>query len=148
MVAGGAMRISTIISRRDRPVITITPDASVAQLASLLTQHGIGAVVVSGNRSDVEGLVSERDIVRGLHLNDSLLSQPVSSIMTNPVFCVKPDATIQHIMHFMTERRIRHIPIVDDDGKLIDIISIGDVVKSGLGELEGEREALMDYITS
>jgi CBS domain-containing protein len=145
MALGGAMLISTLLS--DRPVITISPTASIAQLTALLAQHGIGAVIVSGDGKTINGIVSERDIVRGLHTGNSILHEPVSSIMTSQVYCALPDSTVDQLMHVMTERRIRHIPIVDGEGALIDIVSIGDVVRSRLDQLEGEREALMEYIT-
>ena len=141
------MQLAAILSDKGRDVLTIHPDASVAGLVAMLAEHSIGALVVSPDGSSISGIVSERDVVRALTHGAHALDAPVASIMTAQVHCAPPTAGIDELMHLMTERRIRHVPITDDAGSLIGIVSIGDVVKSRLGELEGERAALMDYIT-
>jgi CBS domain-containing protein len=141
------MKLSSIITHKDAHVVTITPQATIAQLVALLAQHRIGAVVVSTDGKTIDGIVSERDVVRAMQAGDGIMHDPVSSIMTSQVYCAPPEADVDQVMHVMTERRVRHIPLIDEDGGLIGIVSIGDVVKSRLSELEGEREALMEYIT-
>lgn len=141
------MQLSTILSAKGEFVATITPEQSVAQLAARLNEHRVGALVVSQDGRTIQGIVSERDVVRALAEGPEMLSQPVSSIMTDRVFTAPPGAHVDELMHLMTEKRVRHIPVVDDDGLLIGIVSIGDVVKTHVDELERERAALMDYIT-
>jgi CBS domain-containing protein len=103
--------------------------------------------VVSPDGKQIAGIVSERDVVHAIATGPQALQTPVSAIMTSTVYCAPPDAHIDDLMQLMTDKRIRHIPIKDDDGHLMAIVSIGDVVKSRLGELEGERQALVEYIT-
>ena len=141
------MQLTTILSTKGSAVITIHPEASIAGLVAMLSEHSVGALVVSPDGSTISGIVSERDVVRALNHGSAVLNAPVASIMTAQVHCAPPTASIDEIMHLMTERRIRHVPITGDTGDLIGIVSIGDIVKSRLGELEGERAALMDYIT-
>jgi CBS domain-containing protein len=140
------MRISEILRRKGGEVATIEPDAKVRQLLALLAEHNIGAVVVSTNGTTIEGIASERDVVR--RLNDrgaGLLDAPVSSIMTATVRTCAPGDNVEDLRATMTEHRIRHVPVVRDD-ELVGIVSIGDVVKSAISELETEREQLVDYI--
>ena len=141
------MQLTTILSTKGSAVITIHPEASIAGLVAMLSEHSVGALVVSSDGSTISGIVSERDVVRALNHGSAVLDAPVASIMTVQVHCAPPTASIDEIMHLMTERRIRHVPITGDTGDLIGIVSIGDIVKSRLGELEVERAALMDYIT-
>ena len=141
------MQLTTILSTKGSAVITIHPEASIAGLVAMLSEHSVGALVVSPDGSTISGIVSERDVVRALNHGSAVLNAPVASIMTAQVHCAPPTASIDEIMHLMTERRIRHVPITGDTGDLIGIVSIGDIVKSRLGELEVERAALMDYIT-
>ena len=141
------MQLTTILSTKGSAVITIHPEASIAGLVAMLSEHSVGALVVSPDGSTISGIVSERDVVRALNHGSAVLNAPVASIMTAQVHCAPPTASIDEIMHLMTERRIRHVPITGDTGDLIGIVSIGDVVKSRLSELEDERAALMDYIT-
>jgi CBS domain-containing protein len=141
------MQLSTIIAGKGNDVVTIAPDATVADLIALLAQHRIGALVVSIDGKAIAGIVSERDVVQTLARGVQTLNDPVSSIMTPTVYCAPPEAHIDDLMALMTERRVRHIPITDPDGLLMGIVSIGDVVKVRLGELEGERQALLEYIT-
>ena len=141
------MQLTTILSTKGSAVITIHPEASIAGLVAMLSEHSVGALVVSPDGSTISGIVSERDVVRALNHGSAVLDAPVASIMTAQVHCAPPTASIDEIMHLMTERRIRHVPITGDTGDLIGIVSIGDIVKSRLSELEDERAALMDYIT-
>jgi CBS domain-containing protein len=141
------MHISEILRRKGGEVATIEPDARVRRLLALLAEHNIGAVVVSTDGTTIEGIASERDVVR--HLNDrgaGLLDEPVSSIMTATVRTCEPGDNVEDLRATMTEHRIRHVPVVRD-GKLAGIVSIGDVVKSAIAELETEREQLVDYIS-
>jgi CBS domain-containing protein len=142
------MRISDVLKGKGTQVVTVTPDAKVRQLLAVLTEHRIGAVVVSRNGTSVDGIVSERDIVRAFAQHGAAaMSEPVTSIYTADVYTVTPETPLEEIMRIMTERRIRHMPVVVGGG-LRGIISIGDVVKNRIGELETERAALTDYITS
>lgn len=141
------MKLSVILAEKGDQVITITPGSSVRELLALLQQHKIGALVVSTDGSAINGIVSERDIVQAIARNEAVLSEPVSAIMTSEVYCAPPSASIDDLMGVMTSKRVRHIPVADEDGLLMGIVSIGDVVKSRLGELEGEKAALVDYIT-
>lgn len=141
------MQLSTIIAAKGVSVVTIQPDASVADLVAMLAEHNVGALVVSADGRTITGIVSERDVVHALAHGAAALDRPVASIMTSHVFCAPPEAPVEDLMQLMTEKRVRHIPVTDPDGVLMGIVSIGDVVKSRLGELEGERAALLDYIT-
>ncbi|MFB9837422.1 CBS domain-containing protein [Actinoallomurus acaciae] len=141
------MRISEVLRRKGGEVATIEPEATVRHLLTLLAEHNIGAVVVSTDGTTIEGIVSERDIVRRLgERGAGLLDQPVSSIMTATVRTCAPSDHVEDLRATMTEHRIRHVPVVRD-GRLAGIVSIGDVVKSAIAELESEREQLVDYIS-
>ncbi len=140
------MRISEILRAKGSEVVTVAPDASVRRLIALLADRNIGAVVVSRDGSTIEGIVSERDIVRRLNEHGAgLLDSPVSAIMTSPVRTCAPGDAVDGLRAIMTEHRIRHLPVVRD-GRLAGLVSIGDVVKSTITELETEREQLVDYI--
>ena len=140
------MRISDVLtSKPGDQVITIGPDATVRELLGLLAQHNIGAVVVSADGERVDGIVSERDVVRRLAESDTVLDGAVSAIMTSDVETCAPDVPLDDLRALMTERRIRHVPVVTD-GRLTGIISIGDVVKSSIGQLEFERDQLDSYL--
>lgn len=141
------MQLSTILSSKGDFVATITPQSTVADLVNALAQHHVGALVVSRDGSHVDGIVSERDVVRSLTKGQAPLSGTVAEIMTDRVFTARPQAHVDELLQVMTDNRFRHIPVTDDDGILIGIVSIGDIVKMRLGELEGERAALMEYIT-
>ena len=142
------MRISQVIRRKGDLVVTVRPDATVEQLLGLLEEHKIGAVVVSDDGSTVSGIVSERDVVRHLHSSGpGILEGTVASIMTSDVTTGSASDDIADMAGTMTELRVRHVPIVDADGKLTAIVSIGDIVKSRLSELQSERDQLRDYIT-
>ena len=140
------MRISDVLSSKPGgEVVTIPPDATVRDLLALLAQHNIGAVVVSGDGQAVDGIVSERDVVRNLHRDPGVLESPVAGIMTSSVHTCEPSASVDELMALMTEHRFRHVPVVTD-GRLTGIISIGDVVKSRMAELEFERDQLDHYV--
>jgi CBS domain-containing protein len=141
------MRISDVLRVKGAQVVTITPDTTVERLVTVLTEQRIGAVVVSHDGISVDGIVSERDIVRALaRQGTAVMSQRVTAIYTADVHTVTPDTELEDVARMMTERRIRHAPVTVDGG-LRGIVSIGDVVKSRIGELETERAALTDYIT-
>jgi len=142
------MRITDVLRVKGTRVVTVTPDTTVRQLLAVLAEHGIGAVVVSADGTSVDGIASERDIVRAFaRRGAAAMSEPVTAIYTAEVHTVTPDTQIEEVMRMMTERRVRHAPVVLD-GALRGIVSIGDVVKNRIDELETERAALTDYITS
>ena len=142
------MRIKEVLASKPvHAVVTVRPDATVRELLALLAEHNIGALVVSGDGASVDGIVSERDVVRRLHSNEALLDSPVSSIMSSPVHTCGTDATVNELMQVMTERRFRHVPVVTD-GRLLGIMSIGDVVKHRMSELQFERDQLDSYVHS
>ena len=129
-------------------VATITAESSVGQALSELASHGIGALVVSPDGTSIAGIVSERDVVRAIERDGpGILEQPVSSIMSTDLHTCRPEDEVDAIMALMTARRIRHVPVLRD-GALAGIVSIGDVVKSRIDELEGDRKALVDFIYS
>jgi CBS domain-containing protein len=141
------MRISDLLRVKGAQVVTVPPDTTVRRLVTVLADHQIGAVVVSGDGASVDGIVSERDIVRALALRGtSVMSEQVTAIYTADVHTVTPETELDDVARMMTERRVRHAPVTVD-GALRGIVSIGDVVKSRIGELESERAALTDYIT-
>ena len=141
------MQLSTIIAAKGDFVATIQPDATISDLVAMLAEHSVGALVVSADGRTITGIVSERDVVRAMTHGADVLTRPVASIMTTHVFCASPEGHVDELMHLMTDKRVRHIPVTDSDGVLLGIVSIGDVVKSRLGELEGERSALLEYVT-
>jgi CBS domain-containing protein len=141
------MRIGDVLRAKGTQVVTVTPDTKVRQLLAVLAEHRIGAVVVSRDGTTVDGIASERDIVRAFaQRGAAVMSEPVTAIYTAQVHTVTPQTPIEEVMRLMTERRVRHAPVVAD-GRLQGIVSIGDVVKIRIGELETERTALTDYIT-
>ena len=141
------MRISNVLRVKGTQVVTVTPDTAVRRLLAVLAEHRIGAVVVSRDGTSVDGIVSERDIVRALAARGAVvLSEPVTAIYTAEVRTVTLRTPIEEVMHMMTEHRVRHAPVVAD-GVLRGIVSIGDVVKNRIDDLETERNALTNYIT-
>ena len=140
------MHISQVLRRKGHEVATIDAGESVRTALAVLAEHGIGALVVSADGARIDGILSERDIARGLHEHGAgLLARPVSSVMTPEVHTCPPSASVHELAQTMTDHRVRHVPVVDD-GRLIGIVSIGDVVKARLDELEEERRQLVDYI--
>ena len=141
------MQISQLLRHKGREVATIVGSESVRTALGLLAEKGIGALVVSSDGRHVDGIVSERDVARGLHEHGAgLLAEPVSSVMTAEVHTCPPTASVHDLAQTMTHHRVRHVPVVDDDGLLVGIVSIGDVVKARLDELEAEQRHMVDYI--
>jgi len=142
------MQVQTILNAKGSEVITVKPDSSVRDLATLLREKRIGAVVVSNNGSSIEGIVSERDIVRQLtDFGPKFLSVKVNKIMTRDVLFCAPTDTVDTCMELMTGRRIRHLPVAVA-GKLTGLVSIGDIVKAKMDEIRLEAESLKQYIAS
>ena len=140
--------VASIINRKGRDVVTIPPAATLSRAASLLSEHRIGAVVVSRDGAQVDGILSERDIVRRFAETDGVGtgSVAVSAAMTTEVRTATLETSIDELVQVMTEGRFRHVPITQD-GRLIGIVSIGDVVKSRMDELEIAKESLQEYVT-
>jgi len=142
------MRVSGILASKGSTVATITPEAPVGEAAERLRQLGIGALVVSADGRTIQGIISERDIVYRLASDGAaVLDTPVSSVMTAEVRTCRLEDRVEELMGEMTEHRTRHFP-VEVDGRLAGIVSIGDVVKWRVTELEEERRHLTDYIVS
>jgi CBS domain-containing protein len=140
------VQIAQLLRRKGREVATIDRRATVAAALTLLAERGIGALVVSPDGETIEGIVTERDVVRALpEQGAALLDQPVSAVMTSDVRTCEPTASVHDLARTMTDHRIRHVPVVEE-GRMVGIVSIGDVVKGRLDELEQERAQLVDYI--
>ena len=140
------MRVREILSAKSiGDVFTIRPDATVADLLTTLADLNIGALVVSTDGTHMEGIVSERDIVRKLRNFDQPGNVTVGEIMTSDVRVCTPDDTLDELMGVMTEHRVRHVPVLDGD-VLVGLLSIGDAVKSRMDQLEFERDQLTHYL--
>jgi len=140
------MTVNTILAEKGREVVTIEPAASVANAAKLLAERRIGAVLVCGADRRLVGIVSERDIVHALAARGAeALNEPISQSMTRKVVTCNESETIGSIMERMTKGKFRHVPVIDQ-GRLVGIVSIGDVVKHRLQEMEHESAAMRDYI--
>lgn len=140
------MHIRHLLRHKGPEVATIAGDETVRAALALLAERGIGALVVSADGRSIDGILSERDIARGLHERGAgLLGEPVSGVMTAEVHSCTPDVSVTDLAQLMTDRRVRHVPVVEDGG-MVGIVSIGDVVKARLDELEEERKQLVDYI--
>ncbi|WP_312722277.1 CBS domain-containing protein [Mobilicoccus sp.] len=140
------MLIADIIRSKGSDVVTASPNDTVADLAGLLAEHRIGAVVVSGDGVTIDGIVSERDVVRAIPTRGAdLISVKVSEIMTREVVTCTPKQTVVQLADLMTQHRFRHLPVVENDA-LVAIISIGDIVKARTALLEDERDQLIDYV--
>lgn len=138
--------VRTILEQKGRDVITVAPHTSLAEAARTLEQNRIGAVVVVGMERRIVGIFTERDLVTAIgRRGPESLDEPVSSAMTANVYRCGEDATVNDLMEMMTARRFRHVP-VEDGGKLSGIISIGDVVKNRIREIELEAEQIKAYI--
>jgi CBS domain-containing protein len=135
-----------ILEGKGRNVTTVAPEATVRMAVEALRDANVGALVVSSDGSHVDGIVSERDVVRRLASEGgALLDAPISSIMQSEVFTCSRGDHVDRLMHLMTDHRIRHLPVVED-GALAGLVSIGDVVKTHVDELEREKDQLVDYI--
>lgn len=151
------MLIEHILHRKGADVLTVTADETVSAAIAVLREHNVGALVVAGPRDETEdegagptvvGILSERDVVRELAAQgSSILGRPVRDLMSTEVTTCSPRATVDELMRVMTERRIRHIPVVTD-GRLTGLVSIGDIVKTRIDELETETETLHDYLST
>lgn len=142
------MRVDQLVHGKQGEVITIDADAPIVDAVALLATHGIGALVIVNHESKIEGILSERDIVRSLATSgSSTLEQSVKQLMTKNVYTCNRESTIAELMKLVSAKRIRHIP-VENNGKLVGIVSIGDIVNARLLELETEREQLEEYISS
>ncbi len=142
------MNVDTILGRKGRSVFTISPHATILEAANLLKDKRIGALVVSADGTSALGIISERDIIHGIgERGAAILDQSVGEVMTRDVQTCTPEDTGDALLATMTERRFRHLPVIEDS-KLAGIVSIGDVVKSRLDEIEREAEAMRDYITA
>jgi CBS domain-containing protein len=138
------MNVGGILRAKGANVITIRPDASVGRLVDGLREERIGAMIVSEDGRTVLGIISERDVVRGLAERGSrILDASVAELMTRQVFSCTPQDTVKHVMAEMTKRRIRHVPVLAE-GVLCGIVSIGDVVKNRLEEMETETNVLRE----
>lgn len=140
------MRISEVVAgKASQDIVTISPDATVRELVALLATHNIGAAVVSSDGTSVAGIVSERDVVRRLNGNDAALSATVSEIMTSDVQTCEPSSSLDEVRSIMTEGRFRHLPVVEG-GRLVGVVSIGDIVKNHIDQVEFERDQLDSYL--
>lgn len=141
------MQISDILHHKhDDQVWTVPSDATVRELLALLAEHHIGAAVV-GTNDQVEGIVSERDVVRRLHTDGAdVLDREVSELMSRDVITCAPNDAVDTVANLMTERHIRHLPVVEN-GAMVGVVSIGDVVSSRIRELQTDRDQLEQYIT-
>jgi CBS domain-containing protein len=143
------MHVADILKTKGTKVVTVRPDLSIEHLAQRLRLEGIGAAVVSVDGATIDGIVSERDIVRALaeYGASGLSDKTAADVMTKAVVACSPEDTISHVSKVMTKRRVRHLPVVVDQ-KLAGIVSIGDVVHHRLDELELETNVLRDYAVS
>lgn len=140
------MNASRILDDKGREVVTLSADASLLDAAGLLTQHRIGATVVADSDGLPQGVFSERDLARALAQSGAMvLSEPVSSVMTRDLITATESASVDSLMSIMTEKRVRHVLIMDGP-KLSGIVSIGDVVKRKIAQAEAEAESLKSYI--
>jgi CBS domain-containing protein len=141
------MNVAAILKQKGRAVTTAAPSTTLLEIAHKLAAKRIGAIVIVGARGEVAGIISERDIIRGLsNIGPECLGQPVSGVMTREVVTCQETDTLDELMAMMTARRFRHLPVVAD-GALVGIISIGDVVKHHVAEVEMEATAMREYIT-
>ncbi len=140
------MRIRDVLGAKpSQEVVTIKPEAGVRDLIARLADHNVGALIVSTDGTTVEGIVSERDVVRHLHHDGTVINNTVGAIMTTEVETCEPEVPLDDLMKVMTERRIRHVPVVED-GTLVGIVSIGDIVKHRIDQLQFERDQLDSYV--
>lgn len=140
------MNVESILRGKGRDVVRIEEGCSLQDAANLMDMHGIGALLVCDSQARPVGVLSERDIVRELALNSAAaLSRPISGAIVPAFLTAQPDDLVDTVMVRMTERRVRHLPVLDH-GEVVGLVSIGDVVKSKIAEVEAETEALRNYI--
>jgi CBS domain-containing protein len=139
------MHVAAVLKRKGSNVVSITPDKTIAEAVTVLTENHIGAVLVLDSPDSVCGIFSERDVIYGLATHGAdIMTQRVETLMSRDVHLCSPKDTIAAVMNVMTQQRIRHLPVVED-GKLLGVISIGDVVKQRLIDTELDLETLRDY---
>lgn len=140
------MHIDDVLhAKASAEVVTVRPEAEVRELLAVLAEHNIGAVVVASETDVIAGIVSERDVVRRLHLDGSVIANTVGAIMTSSVETCAPHDDLDAVLQTMTERRVRHLPVLAGD-RLVGIVSIGDLVKHKIGQLQFERDQLDSYL--
>ena len=142
------MNVASVLKAKGRAVATARPETTLKDIAMQLAQKGIGAIVIVDDRDEVIGIISERDLVKAVATgNSEVLDSPVSESMTRDVVTCSEDRTIDELMEIMTKGRFRHVPVVEG-GKLTGIVSIGDVVKNHIAEVEMEVSAMRDYLST
>ena len=142
------MTIARIIAKHDFEVVTCTAQTSVREAVTLLTEKRIGAMPIIGESGEVIGIFSERDVIRCLNVHGAAaLELKMEAVMTSPAVTVSPDTSENQSLALMTRRRIRHLPVVEE-GRMVGLVSIGDLVKARIDEIETEAQALRDYIHS
>jgi CBS domain-containing protein len=142
------MNISQILKAKGRAVATARPDATVSEIIAKLAQKKIGAIVVVGDKGEVVGILSERDVIRRLaERGEAALKESVSQSMTASVISCQETSTLEEMMEVMTQGRFRHVPVIED-GALVGIVSIGDIVKHHIAEVEMEVTAMRDYFAT
>ncbi|WP_230532459.1 CBS domain-containing protein [Microvirga roseola] len=142
------MIVDRILSLKGREVATISPDRSLSEASRVLSEKRIGALLVSDGRRPVSGIISERDIVRAISDHGAgALEEPIASFMTEEVMTCTGQTSITDVMELMTQGKFRHVPVVEN-GRLAGIVSIGDVVKLRLEEIEAEAQAIREYIAT
>jgi len=142
------MNIGQILKAKGRAVATARPDVTLLEIANKLSQKKIGAIVIVGDRGDVVGIVSERDVIRKLgERGPDVLNEPVSQTMTSSVISCQEASTLDELMEIMTQGRFRHVPVIED-GALVGIVSIGDIVKNHIAEVEMEVTAMRGYFVT
>ena len=142
------MNVAAILKAKGRAVATARPDATLLEISRKLAAKKIGAIVIIGDKGEVAGIISERDIIRNIaERGEAALSTPVSEAMTRNVVTCQETSTLDDLMQTMTQGRFRHIPVVEDDA-LVGIVSIGDVVKLHIAEVEMEVEAMRGYLAT
>jgi CBS domain-containing protein len=143
------MNVASILKGKGTKIITARETDSVAEISRILGENRIGAVLITGDEDKVLGVLSERDIVRGLSNSaEGCLKLPARDLMTRNVISCSPSDTIDDVMSLMTAKRIRHLPVLGENGALAGFISIGDVVKLRMDEVEREAAAMRDYIAT
>lgn len=141
------MIVATILRDKGANVVTARPESTISEISKLLHDAKIGAVIVSSDRVRVDGILSERDVIRAIAANgEAALTMSVAEVMTREVVTCTPSDNVAHLMSQMTAGRFRHMPVIDE-GALIGIVSIGDVVRVRVEEIENEAEALRTYVT-
>jgi CBS domain-containing protein len=142
------MNISQILKAKGRAVATARPDATLLEIVAKLAQKKIGAIVIVGDKGEVAGIISERDVIRRMgERGEQALNEPVSQSMTASVVSCQESSTLDELMELMTQGRFRHVPVIED-GALVGIVSIGDIVKHHIAEVEMEVTAMRGYFVT